>query len=537
MEKKRIACLATLLIISLLVVPHMAQPASAEKPRYGGTLIKVLGANPSMFNAAITADHMVISAGCLLYNGLVYVDHEGNPQPELAKSWEVKRGGLEFVFHLQSNARWHDGKPFTSADVKFTMENMLAKYHPRSKMALADVSAIETPDAQTVVLKFTKVFAPFLQVMSCSEAPILPKHLYEGTDVLKNPHNTENPVGTGAFKLVEFVRGDHLTFVRNPDFFLPGRPYLDRLILKIIPDAAGRLLAFERGELDYIETTYFPKQEHDRLKVKPGFQWKRDTTLPEENYLMFNTGRGPTKDRRVRQALAIATDRKLALERAAFGLGNPGRGPIDSRFPWAFNTDADYGKLYPYDPARAARMLDEAGYPKKGDGARFSLQMVVMSEQPDLPASAEVVRSNWKDIGVEVVLDAVERQVMYQRVYNMRNYDVTVQSYTSAGDPAIGIQRVYHTDESRSPFVNPTGYSNTVVDDLFGKAASVVDFKERGKYYKEVGKILAEDLPSMVLIEKSAVDYASDKFAGFWESATFFNKWDGVWWKGGREKP
>ena len=234
---------------------------AADTPRYGGTLIKTLGANPPMFNSAITADHMTVSAGCLLYNGLIYLDRDGNPKPELAKSWEVKRGGLEFVFTLQPNAKWHDGKPFTSADVKFTMEEMLAKYHPRAKAALADVTAVEIPDPRMVVIKFSKVFAPFLQVMSCAEAPILPKHLYEGTDVLKNPHNTDNPVGTGAFKLTEFVRGDHLTFVRNPDFFLPGRPYLDRLVLKIIPDAAGRLLAFEKGELDYIETSYFPLPE------------------------------------------------------------------------------------------------------------------------------------------------------------------------------------------------------------------------------------------------------------------------------------
>jgi peptide/nickel transport system substrate-binding protein len=490
-----------------------------------------------MFNSAITADHMVVTVGCLLYNGLVFVDPNGNPQPELARSWEVKRGGLEFVFHLQPNARWHDGRPFTAADVKFTMENVLAKHHPRSKMALADVSAIETPDAQTVVVKFTKVFAPFLQLMACSEAPILPKHLYDGTDVLKNPRNTQDPVGTGAFRLREFVQGDHLTFVRNPDFFLPGRPYLDRLILKIIPDASGRLLAFEKGEVDFIETTFFPKQEHNRLKDKPGLQWKRDTGLPEADYLMFNTERGATKDRRVRQALMTAANRKLLLDRAVFGLGNPGRSPIDSRFAWAVNPSADYEKLYPYAPERAARMLDEGGYPKKADGLRFTVSMVVMAEQADLPAAAEVLRSNWREIGVDVTVEAVERQVMYQRVYNTRNYDATVQGYGSAGDPAIGIHRIYRTDTSRNPWVNPTGYSNPAVDDLLAKAAGVVDFAERGKYYKQANQILAEDLPSAVLFEKSSVDYASDKFAGFWESGSFFNKWDGVWWKGGREKP
>ena len=512
-------------------------PAGAENPRYGGTLVKVLGATPSMFNSAITADHSVVSVGCTIFNGLVYVDREGRPQPELARSWEVRKEGLEIVFHLQPRARWHDGMAFTSADVKFTMEQMLAKHHPRAKRAFANVTGIETPDAHTVVVKFSKVFAPFLQVMACSEAPILPKHLYEGTDVLTNPRNTDKPVGTGPFKLAAMSRGEHVTVVRNGDYFHQGRPYLDRIVFKIIPHAAGRLLAFEKGELDFIETTFFPKQEHARLKDRPGLQWRRDTDVPNQIYLMFNTGRGPTRDRRVRQALALATDRKLILQRADFGLGNPGRGPIDSRFAWAFAPEASYETLYPFDPSRAEKLLDEAGYPRKGDGTRFDLTLVFMSEQPDLPASAEILRSNWKDVGVNVLLEGVERQVMYQRVYNTRNYDVTVQGYTSAGDPAIGIQRVYNTDESRTPWVNPTGYSNAAVDELFARAAAVIDLTERGKYYRQLSRILAEDLPAMVLVEKGSVDYASGQFAGFWESATFFNKWDGVWWKRGREKP
>jgi peptide/nickel transport system substrate-binding protein len=531
--------LVTALVLTAFVLGLGSQvPAQvAERPRYGGTLIKVLGANPSMFNAAITADHSVVSVGCTLYNGLVFVDRRGQPQPELARAWEIRQGGREIAFQLQRNVKWHDGAPFTSADVKFTMESMLAKYHPRSQKAFADVTAIEIPDAHTVVVKFRKVFAPFLTVMGCSEAPILPRHLYEGTDPLKNPRNLADPVGTGPFKLAEFVRGSHLTVVRNPDYFLPGLPYLDRIVFKIIPDAAGRLLAFEKGEVDYIESTFFPKQEHRRLKDNPAFQWQTDSDQPNETYLMFNTQRGPTRDRRVRQALVMAADRKLALERAAFGLGQPGRGPIDSRFPWAFNAEATYDRLYPFDPVRAAKMLDEAGYPKKADGVRFDLQMVYMTEQPDLPASAEVLRSNWRDIGVNVVLEGVERQVMYQRVYATRNYDVTVQGYTSAGDPAAGIQRVYNTDESRNNWVNPTGYSNLTVDELFAKAAGVFNLEERGRAYRELGKILAEDVPTVVLIEKGSVDYGSAKFGGFGQSVTFFNGWDRVWWRAGREKP
>jgi peptide/nickel transport system substrate-binding protein len=265
-----------------------------------------------------------------------------------------------------------------------------------------------------------------------------------------------------------------------------------------------------------------------------------DTDTPGNIYLMFNVTRGPWAKRAVRQALMHATNFKMILERASFGLGNVPRSPIDTRYKWAFdpnNPKMDLQKTYPYNPKLAGKLLDKAGYPKKADGTRFSIKMIYMTTNPLLAPSAEILRTNWRDVGVNMVLQPVERQVMISHVYKKRDFEATVQAYTTAGDPAIGIHRAYATNKSRRPFVAPTGYSNPEVDDLFNQAAGTTDFAERGKFYRKVAPILVRDLPTVLLLERGEADFVNKKFKGLWKSDKPYTKWDEVWYTGGREKP
>ena len=147
-----------------------ASPAAgADAPRYGGTLVFAIGANPETLNPAITTGVNALAVTCKMFNGLVWLDRDWNPQPELARSWTITPDGLTYTFKLVENATWHDGKPFTSADVKFTMEEVLAKYHPRTRLAFQNLAGIDTPDAHTVVVRFTKPCAPVLQHMTCQD--------------------------------------------------------------------------------------------------------------------------------------------------------------------------------------------------------------------------------------------------------------------------------------------------------------------------------------------------------------------------------
>ncbi|MEK6712442.1 MAG: ABC transporter substrate-binding protein [Nitrospinota bacterium] len=509
--------------------------AAQEKPRYGGTLIQAIAPNPDHFIPILTTGVHIHSVGCKIYSGLLASRRDGTLGPDLAKSWEVSPDGLTYTFHLERDVRFHDGKPLTSADVKFTFEQVVAKFHPRARLVMADVQSVETPGPHTVVIKLKRSFGPFLLSMTCPESGILPKHLWEGTDILKNPQGLK-PVGTGPFMFREAVAGSHVALARNPNYFKKGLPYLDRIFLKVIPDTPARVLALEAGEADFIASYFFPKQQFTRLSKMKEFQFQKDTDTPGNAVIHFNLQRKPLDDARVRRALYTALNRKLIVERADFGLGNEASTPLDSRFPWLVTPEADYRKAYPYDPARANRLLDEAGHPKKADGARFTVSVVYMSSHPLLPPTSEILRSNWADVGVKVSLVGVERGVMQERVFGKRDYDVTLQTYTSAGDP-VGLVRIYAANESRSVFVNPTWYSNPKVDELFHQGATATDLKKRGERYQEASKILVADIPSAILLERSEVDVARAKFRGLWQAKTPYERWDEVWMAGGREKP
>ena len=196
----------------------------------------------------------------------------------------------------------------------------------------------------------------------------------------------------------------------------------------------------------------------------------------------------------------------------------------------------DYHKLYPYDPARAGRLLDEAGYSRGAGSVRFKLRLLFTAAQAAFLPMADIIRSNLQEIGVQVVLEPTDAQVTTDRAFTKFDFDLTLQPYTTAGDPAIGISRVYVTNEAKRPFTNPTGYSNARVDELFARGASLLLQEERRRPYFEVQKILADDLPTLVLVERVEVDAASAKFKGLWVSSQPYDQWDRVWWTGGRPK-
>lgn len=521
---------ATILTCTWLVKLSQA----AERPKYGGTFVFATGTDPETLNPGLTTGVEALAVACKIFNGLIWLNRDWEPQPELAKSWEISQDGLMYRFTLREDVTWHDGKPFTAADVQFTFEEVLAKYHPRARLAFANVQAVEVPDPFTVVVKFQKPYAPFLQQMTCQDAPILPRHLYEGTDILKNPHNSDAPVGTGPFKWGEWVRGDHITLVRNAQYFRKDRPYLDRMIAKIIPDSVARILAIRSGDVDYIQSFFLIKQEVARLQQDPQLQVQFDTDLPGNFLLFFNVTRTPLDQKEVRQALTMGLNREQILQQAVFGLGSVGRSAIHRRLEWASNPEVDYTKMYPYDPVRAAAALDKAGLPKQGEH-RFQIRLVYNIAQAGFEAMAQIIRDNWRAIGVDVILEPLEFQLVVDKVFKKRDYDVTIQPYTTAGDPAVGIARAYVTTPPGRPFTNPTGYSNPKVDDLFERAAMTPFRSERQKLYYEVQHIIAEDLPVLNLIDRTEADVARKQFRGLWQSAQPYDLWDRVWWVQGQE--
>ncbi len=491
-----------LLLPVTIAVPPSASAFGARQPGSGGTLVVASANDPGQFNPGITTaggTHMVTGN---IYNGLLMLDEAFNPQPDLAETWTVSPDGTTYTFNLARGVTWHDGQPFTSADVKFTFEEVLLKYHARTKAGLETVLAgIDTPDPQTVVMRFNQPYGPLLQRLDVVEAAILPRHVYEGTDVQNHPAN-QNPIGTGPFKFAEYARGDRVRLERNPTYFKPGLPYLDELVFRIIPQANTATLAFEQGEVDYLTTV--PGPDMARLQQMAGVTVASTSAGSGgsncQDTLIYNLRKPPFDQLEVRQAFAHAIDRQQILDQVRFGQGRVAISPISSALGWAHNPNV---ARYAFDPARANELLDQAGYPPAGGGPRFS---ATFPHATSFARQAEVIRLNMADVGVDVVLQPLEVNAANETVFVRQEFDLGIGSYCNGPDPEIGVTRAYVTSNIRPiPFANGAAYSNPRVDALFAQAASTVDRAQRGALYAEIQDILVADVPYWWLTETDQI--------------------------------
>lgn len=279
-------CLVFLLAVLLSVVMF-----AGETPKKGGTFIIAHWGDPISFNPDAKVDDAGNGIYGCIFSKLITLDADYNVIPDLAESWEVSEDGLTYTFHLRKGVKWHDGHPFTSADVAWTLNQIRTHKEAPAWKNLVDVEDIETPDDYTVIIKLSKPYAPFLGFLAWYGTWIMPQHLYAITengspvDWLSNPHN-QNPVGTGPFKFAEWVKGDHVTVEKNPDYFL-GEPYVDKIVFKILPDENTALQAFLNGEVDYDGNV--SNAQISILKRVPGVVVKMKPA-PSRYYIAFNIG-------------------------------------------------------------------------------------------------------------------------------------------------------------------------------------------------------------------------------------------------------
>ena len=486
----------------------------------GGTAVIILGSDPEHLNTGISTSYPVGAVGANIYSALISRDKDSVIQPELAESYTISEDGLRYTFSLRA-ANFHDGMPVTSSDVKFSMEDIIAPNHGRFQRAYAFFDSIETPDDRTVVINLTEPYAPLLTLLTVFDAPILPRHIYEGTDPLTNEANNA-PIGSGPFKFVNWTRGESITLERNADYFLEPA-YLDQLIYRIIPQDVARGVALEVGDADLVWGFYLPTADLPRLESNPDLAVWTGVSIPALYFVFANEANPALADKRVRQALMYAIDREQIVEQAQAGLGEPAGGPFGTGYAYAYSETADYRTLYPFDPEKAQALLAEAGV------SNLSLSMVYDSARGNFAATAEIMRDNLRQIGVTLDLQPVERAVMVERVYG-RDYDLSIQSFTSQGDPVIGYHRIYGSAEPGTNFVNATAYSNAEVDELLKQAASTADLEARKAIYDQVAAILAEDVPTLVLFDELAAEVSNINLQGLRSQLDQRDGFEYVWW-------
>lgn len=522
--------LATRILAVLAILFTGSGPGWADDPLYGGSVIVAISSDPGGLNPAITTQggvHLICGS---IFSGLVAHDFDLNPVPDLAERWDVSPDGRSYIFYLARDARFHDGRPVTSEDVRFTFEQLLLKYHSRTRTSIGDnLRQILTPDAHTVVFQFDKPYAAFLRLVDVTNSPVMPKHLYEGTDPLTNPQNI-NPVGSGPFKFQEWRKGDHLTLVKNERYFKTGKPYLDRIVYKVMPTGALAAIAFERGEVDYLLGA--APLDIARLKNMPGVivTSKGREGFATVETLIPNLTRAPLSDLRVRRAIAHAIDKEFLVDKLLFGQGVAATGPVSRMLGWAYSANVD---KYEPDRVLANRLLDEAGHRRGTDGIRFRLKFVHAASYAKV---AEALRDQLREVGIAVDLQLMEFAAAVDAVYIKKDFDLGFASFENGPDPDIGVKRtVVSSNIGPIPFSNGAGYRNPRVDELFALAASELDREKRAGYYFEAQGILVRDLPYFWLYEPSSSAAYRAGLQGMYEWSAKSNIYfaQGAWWADG----
>lgn len=504
---------------------------SAEQPRYGGTLVQAQSSDPGILNPGITTSTPTHTAVGPLFNGLVGLDTRLQPVPDLAVRWSTSADALTYSFDLAPNVLWHDGRPCNSADVKFTFEQILLKFSSRTRSALGGIlDSIETPTPTSVAFRFKAPYSPFLSLVDKINAPILPQHLFEGQDPQTSSVN-QHPVGTGAFIFSEGVKSDHYTYLRNTRYFKSGQPYLDKIVVRVLPDGSARELAFERGEVDFFgpDPTNIP-----RLKGMARVVVTSDGAQGFANILdlAFNLQRPMLQNACVRQAIAHAIDKEFVVQTVYSGLGKAATGPISSQLTWAYDANVT---AYPHDPAKANQLLEAAGFTRNSGGVRFKL---IFPHEPGMAKLAEVLRDQLRQAGIDLELQQLERNAWIDRVYTKREFDFSYTNFENGPDPDIGVKRMFITSNiGPIPFSNEAAYSNPQVDQLFSKAAQTPDRAQRAQLYGQIQRIVTRDIPYIYLVETPSALAYHDDYRGLIRSAKSSVYYEQAWWSKGKPSP
>jgi peptide/nickel transport system substrate-binding protein len=488
-----------LVVWSALVLSALfAAPATlrAEEPQRGGVLTTIHWPEPTVLNSAINSGFAAAFISTKVFEGLLEYDRNGKPVPQLAESWSVSPDGLSVTFHLRGGVKWHDGTDFTSDDVKFSIE-VWKRYHSRGRLIYANVTQIDTPDPLTVILRLTAPAPALMSSLNSFTSPVMSRHAYAGTDIPTSPAN-QNPIGTGPWVFKEWQRGSYIILDRNPNYWQPGRPYPDRLVVRYLPDPAARSAVMETGEVQLGAQTPIPLNDVRRLSGLPNI----GTTTDGYEYfapivtMQFNNVQPPFDNILVRKAVAYAMDRELIIRNVWFGLGKIATGPISSKSEY-YTSDVD---KYPYDPKKAEQLLEQAGYKKDADGVRLKLVYDVSPLGSEYLRLGEVLKQELARVGIQITLRTQDNASSSRRLYTDYDFSFFTAYVGTYADPQLAVYWSKNIIKG-VPFSNASHYANPEMDRLLEAVQVENDPKQRMQEFHDIQRIAARDLPIFPLFE------------------------------------
>jgi len=479
--------------------PAAAQPAAA--PRSGGQLLGAQETDPVDLDPHRSNAFAAVQVFEHVYSSLVQYDEKLNVVPALAESWQQPEP-TTLVFRLRPGVRFHNGRELDAHDVRVWHERLMdPKTAAPFKAFFQVIRKVEPVDARTVRLTLEYPFAPLLaNFASLRGSAIVPRELIE-----KGVNLSQQAVGTGPFRLTEFVSQSHARYEKNPQYWEKGLPYLDGLILKIMVEEDTRVAALRAGALQYAPLTAVAAQ---RLQGDPRLLVLRS---PKAwlTLMLFNNTRPPFTDARVRRAIAMAIDRKEVIDKAVAGAGVLS-GPMPTGHGDWYVPPAELGYRVDVDGAR--RLLAEAGFP---NGFQTTLQ--ASPQYPEWVAGAVVVQQHLKRIGVDATIQQLEwGQVLKNINRANRAYDLCMVAYTFFPDPDNYHYNFYHSTAQN----NFSGFSNADYDRKVEEARRLPDRAKRRELYLELQRFLLEQAPSVYLYVGESVEGLAANVRGYVPSYT-----------------
>lgn len=496
---------AAAIVLGGLLLAAFAGPAPVGAQGGGGTFTLPIIDNARMWPIVGGLPNILVNK--VLYSTLVKYDPRNwQPVGDLAERWTLSDDRLTWTFVLRRNVAWHDGRPFTARDVKFTIErlwlNPQVAFFQRGN--IAEISRVEVADDFTVRI-VTRVPFVTLPVMLGYLTNILPEHIL-GTytaEQLRNPVEfLRNPIGTGPFRFGESVLGSHVRLVAYDRYF-GGRPRLDAIVFRVVADLEQQLAQLQTGQLDLmiIEPPQVPL-----VQRMPNVQIINAAQV-NYTFVAFNNKIEPFTDRKVRQALTHAVDRKAILDKIYLGRGRLATGPINPLVQWAYT---DRVHQFPYDPALAQKLLEEAGWQRGPDGIRrkggqpLRIVLDVDRGNPVREQTAVVVRQYWRDVGVDAEVRISEFNALLSRIRSRPN---PLQTWTLwyITPPEADIMGYYHSAGTLNEF----GYENPELDRLLEQGRATADPQARARIYQQAQRFMAWDAPVIFLVYPAEIQALS----------------------------
>jgi len=481
-------------------------------PAYGDTLVEGSIGEATTLIPMLASDSASHNIAGLIFNGLVKYDKDVRLVGDLAESWEVSRDGLVITFKLRRNVTWQDGHPFTAADVLFGFQTII---DPKTPTAYAEdfrqVKKAEALDDYTFRVTYEKPFAPSLT--SWGNLVVLPKHLLEGKDVAKSELGRK-PIGTGPYRFREWISRDRVVLEANPNYF-EGRPYLDRYVIRVIPDLATMFLELKAGGLDLMGLTPIQyRRQTDGQFFRESYR-KYRYLANAYTYLGYNLLEPKFKDKRVRQALSYAIDKEEIIKVVLLGLGVPATGPYKPGL-WFYNPGV---KKYPFDPARALALLKEVGWEDhNGDGILdkggepFEFTVMTNEGNPVRQRTAVVIQERLKKVGIRMKIRVIEWSAFINEFIDKKDFEATILGWTTGFEPDQ--YDIWHSSKTGKKELNFISFKNGAVDELLEEGRRTFDLKKRKEIYFRLQEILAEEQPYTFLYVPEALPVVHSRIYG-----------------------